>query len=387
MFILDAPFISHTLLKTLDKQGFSVLYNKYLKELNTSKYNLKFLDEEIAINTINKNPDELLYSNSENAIDWILNNLPNSNAAINIKLFKNKTKFRDILAKIYPDFYYKEVELNSLSSINPDELVFPFVIKPVIGFLSFGVYTVKNKEEWVSVLNQLTCEIEKFANVFPTSVVNSSKFLIEELIDGEEYAVDVYFSNKQEPVILNIFKHPFLNEKDVSDRIYITSKEIIEHNLSEFNDLLKKIGALTNLKNFPMHIELRKTQKGEIIPIEVNPLRFAGWCTTDMAIHAYGINVYEHFANQTKPDWNSILKNNDGKICYFAMAEVPNNIEKNNIKNFNYDAFLSNFSEIYELRKIDYRTKPLFAIIFGRCKNINEVNKILALKTADYIQY
>lgn len=387
MFILDAPFISNELLKTLDTQGFSVLYNKYLKELNTSKYNLKFLDEENAIKLCQTNPNELLYSNSENSIDWILNNLPNSNASKYIKLFKNKTKFRDILSKIYPNFFYKEVELKSLSDLNSEELSFPLVIKPVIGFLSFGVYTIKNKKEWADTLRQLISETEKITNVFPESVVNSSKFLIEEMIEGDEYAVDVYFSDKQEPIILNIFKHPFLNEKDVSDRIYITSKAIMKENLSNFTELLKKIGDLTKLKNFPMHIELRKRPDGEIIPIEVNPLRFAGWCTTDMAIGAYGINVYEHFANQTSPDWKNILENNDEEICYFAMAEVPNNIDKKKIKSFDYNNFLSNFSEIYELRKIDYTKNPLFAIIFGRCKDINEVNKILALKTEDYIQY
>ena len=59
------------------------------------------------------------------------------------------------------------------------------------------------------------------AMMYPNHVVNSTKFLIEEMIEGEEYAVDAYFDRDGEPVILNIFQHPFLNSKDVSDRIYL----------------------------------------------------------------------------------------------------------------------------------------------------------------------
>ena len=49
---------------------------------------------------------------------------------------------------------------------------------------------------------------------------------------------------------------------------------------------MDKIGKEIGYKNFPFHIELR-IDKDKIIPIEINPMRFCGWCITDIAQNAY----------------------------------------------------------------------------------------------------
>ena len=45
--------------------------------------------------------------------------------------------------------------------------------------------------------------------------VDTNKFLIEEMIDGEEYAIDGYFDENNEATILNIFLHPFLHNPSI----------------------------------------------------------------------------------------------------------------------------------------------------------------------------
>ena len=50
---------------------------------------------------------------------------------------------------------------------------------------------------------------------------------MEEYVEGEEYAIDCYFDEKGEVVILNILHHKFSSGRDTSDRVYSTSKEII----------------------------------------------------------------------------------------------------------------------------------------------------------------
>lgn len=224
------------------------------------------------------------------------------------------------------------------------------------------------------------------AMMYPSHVVNSTKFIIEEMIEGEEYAVDAYFDRDGEPVILNIFQHPFLNSKDVSDRIYLMSVGIMTKYMAKFGLLLREIGQLKNIKNFPVHIELRVTKDGKIIPIEVNPMRFAGWCTTDVAKYAWGINVYEYFYDQKKPNWNEILANATRDVFYFSMAEVPANFDRKKYKGFEYERFLSNYSNVLEVRRINPLDNPLFAIIFGSTTSKEEVVKILSLKTQDYIK-
>ncbi|WP_041779331.1 ATP-grasp domain-containing protein [Belliella baltica] len=54
-----------------------------------------------------------------------------------------------------------------------------------------------------------------------------SDFQLEEYIRGEEYAFDCYFDKNGDPVILNILHHVFISEKDVSDRWYYSSEEVI----------------------------------------------------------------------------------------------------------------------------------------------------------------
>ena len=56
-------------------------------------------------------------------------------------------------------------------------------------------------------------------------------------------------------------------------------------------EYVAEIGKLKNIKLFPMHIEVRVTKTGDVVPIEINPMRFAGWCTTDVANYAWRINV------------------------------------------------------------------------------------------------
>ena len=45
-----------------------------------------------------------------------------------------------------------------------------------------------------------------------------------------------------------------------------------------------------------MHVDLRVDNEGVIKPIEINPLRFGGWCTTaDLLGIATGFSPYEYY--------------------------------------------------------------------------------------------
>ena len=148
--------------------------------------------------------------------------------------------------------------------------------------------------------------------------------------------------------------------------------------------MLGEIGKTLDIKNFPMHIEVIKTDDSTIVPVEINPMRFAGWCTTDLAYYAYGINIYEYFNNDLKPDWDKILADKQDKIYYFAMAETPVGIDKSSIK-FDYPALEKFFYKVLDFRKIDYKEKPLFAVIFGEAKDREEINKILEMDVNDFV--
>ena len=383
MFIVEKPFASELLIDTILKHDWIVLDNEVIRSAGIEEGEMKFVSSDVAKSYYQKQEYPLIYSNSENAISWVVENLPDSKLASYINLFKNKIEFRNLLKNIYPDYYYLPIDLENARQLQPEEIKYPVVIKPAVGFLSVGVHTVYDANEWQKVITSLETEMDKATFMYPKTVVSDSQYIIEELIQGEEFAIDAYYDRNGEPVILNIFQHPFYDKNDVSDRIYITSASIMLKHMAKFGILLKQIGDLADIRNFPLHMEVRVTEEGQVIPIEINPMRFAGWCTTDVAKYAWKINVYEYFYFQKRPDWNKIFSEAGSDIFYFSMAEVPSDIKK--VEGFNYGKFLNNYSNILELRRINFTENPLFAVIFGSTTNENEIKKIMSLKTKDFI--
>ncbi len=366
------------MIETIKKNNFSVLDNEVARELLSEK---NLISEKEAVQLCQQ---ELVYSNSENSLNWISSNANGSDLEKMITLSKDKAAFRTAIKDIFPNYFFKEIDYKDLKKLSPSEIKFPLILKPSVGFLSFGVFTVQDEQEWHSVLDKLDKEIERIKGIFPLSVVNTSSFIIEEMIFGEEFAIDAYFDENSEANILNIFKHPFFDGKDVSDRVYYTSKAIITDHLSVFKDLLDKIGKTAGYKNFPFHLELRFDGKNAI-PIEINPLRFCGWCITDIAKYAWGINVYEAFFNTKKPDWDKILSSADDDIYYFTIGDIPNNIKKSDILNIDYDKYLQNISNPLTVRKIDFKNNPIFAIVFAKTSNKDEIKNILALNMSEFV--
>ena len=380
MIILAKPYVSEFLIETLKRNNFKVLDNKVAREYFS---NSELVTDDKAI-SLYKNNSELFYSNSENSIEWVANNLPDSHLARMISTSKDKIKFRKAIKSIFPNYYFKSVNIEDLKTLDTKTIPFPVVLKPSVGFLSFGVYPINNEFEWQQVILNIDNDIAKIKGIFPQEVVDMTEFIIEEMIQGEEYAVDAYFDKNGEATILNIFNHPFFNDKDVSDRAYFTSKGIMLKYLDKFKTLLDKIGKVADYKNFPFHLELRVNGEN-IIPIEINPMRMCGWCITDIAQYAWGINVYECFFNQIKPDWDNILKNSDDSYYYFTIGDIPSSINRAEIKNIDFTGYLSNISNPLDIRKIDYKVNPIFAIIFAKTNNIDEIKNILNLDMSKYI--
>jgi len=266
---------------------------------------------------------------------------------------------------------------------------YPFIIKPAIGFFSIAVHKVDEPTEWNQVLDKIEYEIKKMQGLYPKEVIDITDFIIEDCIEGEEYAIDCYFDKEGEPIVLNILNHIFSSEKDVSDRIYSTSKEIMEKYNSEILDFLKTIGVKANLKNFPAHVEVRIDNEGKISPIEVNPLRFGGWCTTgDLSWYAYGVNSYEYFLNGKRPDWEEIFKTRKEKRYSIIVLDNNSGIMENYIEYFDYEQLLKDFEKPMSLRKVDFNEYSFFGFLFTEttCGNEKELNRILTSNLREYIK-
>ncbi|MFO7940047.1 MAG: ATP-grasp domain-containing protein [Bacteroidales bacterium] len=387
MIILDKPYVSNILLDTVERNQFPTIPTPLI-EAQAKDRNLHYLSNEQAVEAFRKDPETRMYSNSENAINWIETHLGFTPLPARIKRFKNKVTFREMIQERFPDFFFKQVALKDLDKINPTTLPYPFIIKPAIGFFSMGVYKVDAPEEWTDVLNSINNELEEVKNLYPAEVFDANDFIIEECIEGEEYAVDCYFNEEGEPVVMNILNHIFSSGKDVSDRVYYTSKEIILRMLPKVQDLVNYLGEVADLRNFPIHLELRENSKGELIPIEVNPMRFGGWCTSaDLGYHAYGINQYEYYFANKKPNWDEILAGKDGKNYCIAILDNNSGIPGEEVDQFDYEKLAEDFVRPLEIRRVDFKEYPVFGFVFTEtpANKMEEIYRILGSNLREYI--
>jgi len=225
MFLIDKPFVSDFLIDTMRNNNLKIIATKVAKELLADD-SLAWIEEDEAISLLKKNPQISIYSNSENALAWIDQNYGESELSSQLKILKNKVKFRELIKGLFPDFYFKQISIEEIHRLSANEISFPFVIKPAVGFFSIGVHIVKNENDWIKAKSEL--QPEKLKSIFPENVLNTSNFIIEEFIRGEEYAIDYYYDNNGNAVLLNVLHHLFSSGTDTSDRVYSTSKEIIE---------------------------------------------------------------------------------------------------------------------------------------------------------------
>lgn len=387
MFFVDKPFVSDFFKETVRDHAIPVVDTEISRSIGLYP-GTKIITEAEAISAVQDSGEQLIYTTSENALAWIIKNLAFSDLVEKIELFKNKVTFRELTKPLVPDFFFQEVCFEDLKNLPHPAKDLPLIIKPATGFMSEGVYKVKNAGEWDQTKQRILADGERSKGLYPPEVVNASALIIEECIQGDEYAVDAYFDTAGEAVILNILKHTFSSTDDVGDRVYTSSKEIIEDNLQEFTEFSNKIGQLANVRNFPAHIELRRIPDGTLIPIEINPVRFGGWCTTaDLTYLAYGFNPYVYFYKQIKPDWPNILKNKSGKLYSIIILDNSTGIDPALINGFDYQKLLSNFESPLELRKFDYSEYPVFGFLFTETnvENELELKKILVSDLQEFI--
>jgi hypothetical protein len=383
MYLIDQPFVSDFLIQTIKENNHKIIATKGAKAL-VNDNTLNWIAEEEAISTIKHKPHIPLYSNSENALSWIADKLGESERSRQIKILKDKVKFRALIQQIFPNFYFKKIKIEDIQQLSFEDYSFPFVIKPSIGFFSIGVHIIKNKKDWIKAKNEL--KPDKLKSIFPENVLNTAHFILEEYIQGEEYAIDYYHDQKGDVVLLNIMHHLFSSGTDTSDRVYSTSKEIITRHKTEIEEILGKIGKRLNLKNFPAHAEVRIDKTGKITPIEINPLRFGGWCTTgDLLGVTLGFNAYQCFFENVKPDWDTIFRKKEKKTFSLIVLNNNSGIAPSDILNFNYTKLADDFENTVLIRKLDIHKYPVFGFVFTESSDQNELYDILSADLKKYI--
>lgn len=384
MFILEDPYVSELLASTAAAAGRPVLDTPAARRALSDRGVQLASDAEFAAAA--SAPGARVYSNSENAIGWIARHLTGTGLPQNIALFKDKFAFREIVSDLYPGYRYAGLDLAELRSFDPHSMGGPFVVKPAVGFFSMGVHVVASPAEWPATVAAIEREVESFARIYPTQVLELTRFIVEQAIEGDEYAVDAYFGSEGAPVLVNVYGHLFASADDVSDRVYYTSVELVDRLRDPILDFLAEVGRRTELRNFPIHAEVRIDSSGRVAPIEINPMRFGGWCATDLAYFAYGVNPYRCYLDDECPDWDAIARERAGRVTALVVADLPASVTLADIESVDYDSFAARFSRVLELRPTDYNRYPVFAFTFVDVPG-DDLSELRAVLGADLTTY
>lgn len=385
MILLDRPYVSSFLLQSLHQHGIRAINTPALEAMQLP-HEFPTITSEQAVEVLRNTPAKRLLCNSENAIDWISEHLSDTELPEKIRLFKDKVLFRDLIKAHFPDFFYTGIPAEQLETTDITNWSWPVIVKPAVGFFSMAVHHVASAEQWPQTIRAIREEIASFRSEYPLQVLDANRFIVEQCIEGEEYAIDAYYDEQGEPVVLNILHHRFSSGDDVRDRIYTTSSEMVEELLAPALELLTMIGGAAQLHDFPVHLEVRMTLQGQMVPIELNPMRFAGWCTTDIAYHAHGINPYFYFYDNLRPDWEQLAALNGDRLTSFIILDRPADVPVERIKAFDYVRILEDLEQPVELRKVNYRQYPVFGIVFTHT-HADEQEELAHLLQADMHDY
>jgi len=378
MFFVDKPYLSDFFKETLVRHQIPVVDTARAREMDLLPETLMISPEDAkqALLTGAVRP----YSTSENCLEWIKKQLPDSPLQQFIRSFKDKAQFRRDIAELYPHFFFAEFAIDDLANVDITDFPARIVLKPTVGFFSLGVYVITSQAEWDAAVQSIFENRAKLETLYPAEVVEWGRFIVEEYIEGDEFALDAYYDDAGNAHVMGILHHHFASADDVSDRVYCTSKKIVADNLADFRKLVQTVGTRLQIKNFPVHIEVRRQADGLIVPIEFNSMRFGGWCTTaDLTAKAFGYNPYVSYHLNQPPHWDELLAAKGDEIHSMVLLDNSTGWAAEEIASFDYDAVLEEFEKPLELRKIEYTEFPLFGFLFTetRADQTAELDRIL----------
>lgn len=201
-------------------------------------------------------PTDKLFIQSESALSYILPHMVDTEIAKAIHMLNNKVEARTLLHTMYPEFHYKKIPLDKIDTLKlePGKT---YVLKPIRGFHGVGVKIITNTTNLLDIKQSICKEIKKNIKLFSASMFSQDNFILEEFIEGEEYAVDMYYNNEGQPIIINIYHHPIPEDTAYLNALYYTSRETFSTLYTPIIQFFTKLNTILNVHSFPIHAEFK----------------------------------------------------------------------------------------------------------------------------------
>ena len=154
------------------------------------------------------------------------------------------------------------------------------VLKPIYGTASKSVIKIDTFKENKAAIEKLMQDC------------SDQDLIIEEFVDGSEYALEGNLINSELNKIV-IFDKP-INYKEpyFEESIYIAPTEIPDKTQKEIVNLIGKACKELGLENGPVHVEF-KIHKNEIFIIEINPRMIGGLCSRCLSFGLFKTSLEE----------------------------------------------------------------------------------------------
>ncbi|MFD1885016.1 ATP-grasp domain-containing protein [Paenibacillus wenxiniae] len=204
-------------------------------------------------------------------------------AALNAR---NKDRARQVFAQQHvPSAQFAVVSELEEAIAAATRIGYPVVLKPTNAASSQGVYFVDNEE----VLRHAFAELSQFKTTYMDFKVRE-EYLIEEYLTGPEFSVEIFLDQGE-------VAFAELTEKHTSDlpyfveTLHVFPSSIYQEQREEIIAVARQAVLALGIHNGPAHVELKYTETGAKI-IEVNGRPGGDNITSDLIIHAYGINIF-----------------------------------------------------------------------------------------------
>jgi len=344
-FLISNPASESGTLETLPPTcGLTVLNKQQLQEQQDLRFGK---DDKVCLTT-------------ESILDNVLSRLDDESRKSAVRKLKDKFAFRELLKSIYPDFYFKQCKLEDLPNQKLD-WDSKYVVKPVKGCFGSGVRVIDGNINLQKLIVEIKAELAKNSAVLSTNVLTPDEFLIESYIEGEEYAVDMFYDRQGKPVITNIYHHPMPTNLAYLHMLYYASRDTFEKIVQPAREFFLKLNQTLKVTNLPIHAEFR-LHNGQLMPIELNSFRFGGMGLGNLGYHALGVNSYQHFIEDSEPDWASIWKDREN-IFGFFIAYNGANTDMTQAKP-DWERLRRQFSRIILETPFDYQKQLAFGILY-----------------------
>jgi hypothetical protein len=317
---------------------------------------------------------------SEAAIEKVIDKIDDRARIKAIELLKNKYAFRQILADIYPNFQYQFIQSHQIQDL---KITQKSVIKPVKGVFGTAVRIIDRDTDLTELASQLQTELAKNTDLFSASVLSTTDFIVESYIEGEEYAVDMFYNSSGEACIVNIYHHPLPQNLAYLHVIYYASKAVFDLIYARAKQFFTELNGILNVTNLPIHGEF-KFDGDRLMPIELNALRFGGMGLGNLAFHGLGVDPYGCFSNDLEPDWQQIWQDRPADIFAFFIAYNGANI---NVVNYQPDRekLKRQFTEVLLERDFDYQNQLAFGIYILK-ETTQNLARLLQIEFDDFFE-